>query len=189
VVKVEELPVTQEPIPHDATRRAQMADYAERHYGRHTSRLTPSIIVLHFTAGTGDPRGLFAANTPAPGPAGSAAEPPGTCAHFVVMQSGEIRQLAPLDVMCRHTIGLNDRAIGIEMEEPSSADNILARPAQRRAAVRLVRALQAEFSIATDRVIGHGTANADPAFHDLQGWRNDHTDWNQAQVDRFRALL
>lgn len=181
--------VVQHPIPYSASRRGEMAAYAMRHYGISTSTLDPSIIVLHFTAGNGNPWSTFAANTPAAGPAGSKPELPGVCAHFVVMKDGTIEQFVPLDVMCRHAIGLNDKAIGIEMEEPAAASNILARPVQLQAAVRLVEALQDAYGIADSRVVGHAMANDDPEFRDLRGWRNDHSDWSEGQVERFRAQL
>ena len=61
----------------------------------------------------------------------------------------------PLNVRCRHTIGLNHVAIGIEMQQQTGpgahwADQqILHRPRQVRAALRLVRWLQARYHIAT----------------------------------------
>jgi N-acetyl-anhydromuramyl-L-alanine amidase AmpD len=98
-------------------------------------------------------------------------------------------------VRCRHTIGLNDQAIGIEMvqEGGSSAtwadQQILDRPAQVGAALALVRDLQAQFGIPTTSVIGHAMANSAPQLHDRLGWRNDHADWSADNVARFRARL
>jgi len=37
--------------------------------------------------------------------------------------------------------------------------------------------------------IGHAMANDAPQFRDLQGWRNDHTDWQRPEVLRFRKRL
>jgi hypothetical protein len=75
--------------------------------------IEPKVIVLHFTdSGPGSYPGvhaLFNANTPNGG------ELPGVCAHYVVDQDGTIYQQVPLDLMCRHAIGVNDHAIGIEM--------------------------------------------------------------------------
>lgn len=180
-------------IPYGPTRQRQMAGYAKRHYGVRTWTLTnPSLIVLHYTVSNTwqSPWNLFASNTPAGGPAGSAAEPPGGCTHFLVDKDGTIIQLVPVTTMCRHAIGLNHRSLGIEFVEMRSASNILARPAQRRAGVRLVRWLQAELGIATRNVIGHRMVNDSPYFQELvSGWRNDHTDWSRAQVRSFRNYL
>ncbi|MGZ4431215.1 MAG: N-acetylmuramoyl-L-alanine amidase, partial [Gaiellales bacterium] len=185
--------IVHDPIPYGPARRAQMAAYSGRHYGVASWRLHPSIIVLHFTAsGAGSYPGVratFSSDAPSLG------EEPGTCAHFVVDQDGTIHQLVPTDVRCRHTIGLNDRAIGIEMIQsagPSAhwADQqILHRPAQLHSVLALVRWLQARYRIPTRNVIGHAMANRSPYFHDLEGWRNDHTDWQAGDVLELRAKL
>jgi hypothetical protein len=39
------------------------------------------------------------------------------------------------------------------------------------------------------RVRGHATANSHRLLHHLEGWRNDHTDWQAGDVAAFRALL
>lgn len=190
---VERPAIVSKPIPYTAKRKQQMARYANRHYGVKTWRLEePKAVVLHFTVSDTwqSPWNLFASNTPAPGPSGTKAESPGGCTHFLVDKDGTIIQLAPLTTMCRHAIGINDHAIGIEFVEMRSASNILARPKQRRAGVRLVRWLQSELGIDTRNVIGHSMVNDSPYFHDnVKGWRNDHTDWSPSQTRRFRSYL
>ena len=57
--------------------------------------------------------------------------------------------------MCRHVVGLNNRAIGIEFVEMTSAANILRRPKQRAAGIALVRWLQSEYNISKSNVVGH----------------------------------
>src|SRR3954452_8675153 len=185
--------IVQQQIPYSAQRKREMAGYARRHYGAGTWRLRPQAIVLHFTAsGAGSEPGvhaLFASDQPNRG------ELPGVCAHFVVDQDATIYQQAPLDIMCRHAIGLNDRALGIEMIQEAGdsshwADQqILHRAAQRRSVVRLVRWLMARYRIAPRNVVGPATANDSPLFHDLMGWRNDHTDWQSEDVAQLRRLL
>lgn len=185
--------VVQQPIPLTHTRLAETAAYTLRHYGVSTTRLRPKLIVLHFTAsGAGSEPGvhaLFASDAPNRG------ELPGVCAHFVVDQDGTIYQQAPLTVICRHAIGVNDRAIGIEMVQLSGASShwadqqILHRRAQIRSVIRLVRWLQFRYGIATNDVIGHAMVNDSPFFHDLEGWRNDHTDWQAEDVRALRKRL
>jgi len=178
-------------LPFGAARLAETAAYSLRHYGSASSRLTPTMIVLHFTAGATwtSARDTFAQDVPNLG------ELPGTCSHYVIDRDGTIYSLVPVTIRCRHTIGLNDQAIGIEMVQPAGpsggwADQqILARPPQVDAALALVRQLQATYGIPTSSVIGHAMANADPHFHDLLGWRNDHVDWQSADVAQFRARL
>jgi len=100
------------PIPFGAKRKAEMAQYSERHYGIHSYVLKPRVIVEHVTATStfSSAYNTFAADV-------SDAELhslPGTCAHFIVDRDGTIYQLVPLNIMCRHTVGLNYVAIGIE---------------------------------------------------------------------------
>ncbi len=181
-----------DPIPYGKSRKRQMANYSKRHYGKRTWRLEhPDVIVLHYTAtSTYSPVfNTFAANTPALG------ERPGVCAQYVVEKDGTIHQLTRLYVRCRHTIGLNHRAIGIEMVQQSlsgkhSSDKaILGRKAQIRAATRLTAWLKQRYRIKMKDVIGHAMANDSAKFKDLEGWRNDHVDWLGGDVRKFRKIV
>ena len=179
-------------IPFPQQRKDEMAGYAMRHYGISSWTLNPKVIVLHFTETDtwGPVRSTFAADVPNRG------ELPGTCAHFVVDQQGIIHELVPTTIMCRHAIGLNHVAIGIEIVQATHGhtslwadQQILGRPAQIQAVLGLVRQLQARFGIATADVIGHATANSHRLFLDKVGWRNDHTDWQAPSVAEFRSRL
>ena len=113
-------------IPFGATRRAQTRAYAKRHYGTATRHACdPKVIVEHFTASStfSSAFNTFAANAPDV----ELHERPGVCAHFIVDKDGTIYQLVSLKLICRHTVGLNDRAIGIEHVGMSDAE-ILGRP-------------------------------------------------------------
>jgi hypothetical protein len=184
--------IVREPIPFGPQRKLQMASYSARHYGHSSWRLRrPRVVVLHFTSGSGyrSAWNTFAANSPSRG------ELPGVCTHFIIGKDGVIRRLVRLRVRCRHAIGLNHRSIGIEMVQPAGRDShwasrrILARRRQVAAALRLVRYLRARFGIRLRDVIGHAMANSSPFFKDLQGWRNDHTDWPRREVMIFRRRL
>lgn len=181
--------IMQSPIPFGLDRKQQTAEYSELHYGDSEWRLVnPKLIVLHYTAGNTAEGAIatFAANTPALG------EPPGTCAHFVIGQDGTIHQLVDLGIRCRHAIGVNDTAIGIELVQeatPDAISQIFARTEQIDATLNLVSALMKRYGLGSEDVIGHGMVNESRYFHDLQGWTNDHTDWLEADVARFRAML
>ena len=175
-----------------ATRKAETAAYAARHYGERTARLRPTMIVLHYSESDtyASVRSLFEADQPSRG------EAPGTCAHYVVEQDGTIHELVPPSLICRHTVGLNHVAIGIEFVQAShghgprwSSQQVLARPAQAAAGVALVETLQRRFAIPDQAVIGHAMANEAKEFRDLAGWRNDHLDWQAPEVAVFRARL
>ena len=172
-----------------------MAEYSLKRYGDSSIVLKPKVIVLHYTAG-GNWEGawsLFDSNTP--NASGIPNDLPGTSAHFIIDKDGTIYQLLPLDLRGRHTIGLNDVAIGIELVEEGSGGssaavrNIFHRKAQIDAALALVRWLQYRFDIPNKDVIGHGTANDSPYFKDLEGFKNDHSDWGAADVRLFQKRL
>jgi N-acetyl-anhydromuramyl-L-alanine amidase AmpD len=181
-----------DPIDYGAHRRAEMAAYSKHHYGEREWRLDdPKVIVLHFTGtdGYGATWNTFNSNAPNMG------ESPGVCAHYVIEQDGTIDELVPPRIRCRHTIGLNYTALGIEMVQSTGrgshwADQqILARPPQARGALRLARWLQDRYRIPTGEVIGHAMANDDRYFKDKEGWVNDHTDWLKRDVREFRKRL
>jgi hypothetical protein len=173
-------------------RKDEMAAYSMRHYGASSWQLKPTMIVLHFTeTDTAEvARNTFASDSPNLG------ELPGTCAHFIVAQNGDVWQIVPTNIRCRHTIGLDDKAIGIEMVQSTQGNSshwadqqILDRPAQIGAVLALLHFLQREYGISTNNIIGHAMANEAPQFRDLQGWRNDHTDWQAQDVLVVRQRL
>jgi hypothetical protein len=185
-------PIHEDHVSFGHKRERQMAGYSNRHYGKREFKLRhPKVIVLHFTATDSYDSvwSTFDSNAPNVG------ELPGVCSHYVIEQDGTIDELVPPRIRCRHTIGLNHVAIGIEMVQSTGrgahwADQqILERKRQSRAAVRLVRWLQGRYSIPTGEVIGHSMANDDPHFKDLEGWHNDHTDWLKRDVREFRKRL
>jgi hypothetical protein len=184
--------ITADPISYGGARKAQMAAYSRRHYGQREWRLTdPKVIVLHFTATDSYDSvwSSFDSNAPNLG------ERPGVCSQYVIEQDGTIDELVSPGIRCRHTIGLNQVAIGIEMVQSTGrgshwADQqILGRRKQIGSALRLVRWLQVRYAIPTDEVIGHSMANDDRYFKDLEGWTNDHTDWLKRDIKEFRHRL
>jgi hypothetical protein len=185
-------PIVRKHIPYGQERRHQMARYSRRHYGKARWRLRRTrVIVLHYTGGSSwqSAWNHFASNVPARG------ELPGVCAHYIVGKRGTIRSVVPLEIRCRHAIGLNHRSVGIEMVQEAgrgshwAARRILRRRPQVRAALALVAWLQRRLGVRTRDVIGHAMANGSPYFEDLQGWRNDHVDWRRREVRVFRRRL
>jgi N-acetylmuramoyl-L-alanine amidase len=177
------------PIPFSAARLAETAAYSQRHYGLDTWRLRhPHVIVEHYTASTTmiSAWSLFAQDVPD----SELHELPGTCAHFIVDSDGTIYQLVPLDVICRHTVGLNSTAIGIEHVGTSDAE-ILQNPAQMRASLRLTAWLMQRFHIRLGNVIGHAESLTSPYHHELDpAWRcQTHSDWQPADMRVYRNRL
>jgi hypothetical protein len=175
-------------IPFGAIRKAQTRAYAKRHYGTATHTLRPKVIVEHFTASStfSSAYNTFAANTPDV----ELHERPGVCSHFIVDKDGTIYQLVPLRLICRHTVGLNDRAIGIEHVGESDAE-ILGRPPQLRASLRLTRWLQARYGITTKHVIGHAESLSSPYHHERVARlrTQTHGDFARPAMRRYRAKL
>lgn len=181
-----------DPIPYGHKRKHQMARYSKRHYGQPRWHLrNPKVLVLHFTAGPSYQSAwqVFASNAPNRG------ELPGVCSHFVVDQDGRIYRTVRPSIRCRHTIGLNDTAIGVEMVQETGSGShwadqqILHRHAQIHAALRLIGWLKQREGIKMRNIIGHAMANNSPYFTDHEGWRNDHTDWLKRDVKKFRHRL
>ena len=181
--------IVQSPIPFGAKRKAEMVNYALRHYGLDTYRLIePHVIVIHYTE-TPDFQSTF--NTFAPDvPDSELHELPNTCAHFVIDTDGTIHQLVPLGIMCRHTVGLNWTAIGVEHVGYSDAE-VLDRPRQMNASLHLVRWLRCRFHIPVADVIGHNESLSSPYHHEnVPALRTQtHSDFNHADMQVYRARL
>jgi N-acetylmuramoyl-L-alanine amidase len=181
-------PIAWTPIPYPAQRRSEMAAYARRHYGLSTYRLVhPHVIVEHMTESA---TFSSAFNTFAPDvPDSELHELPGVCAHFVIDRDGTIHQLVPIGLMCRHTVGLNWTAIGIEHVGFRESD-VLSGP-QRRASLRLTSWLRCREGIALRNVIGHAESLSSP-YHRERVARlkhQTHGDWPAAPMHTYRAAL
>lgn len=181
-----------DPIPFGPERKAQMVAYVRRHYGsfmKPTYKLIdPHVIVIHYTETPTFQAtyNTFAPDTPDP----ELHELPNTCAHFVIDKAGGIHQLVPLDIMCRHTVGLNWTAIGIE-HVGNSDQEVLDNPAQISASLRLVRWLRCRYHIAIRNVIGHNESLSSP-YHreDVPSLRTQtHADFNHADMQVYRHRL
>jgi len=181
--------IVAKPIPFGAQRKAETAAYARRHYGLNRWQLVHArVIVEHYTASESfsSAYSTFASDTPD----SELHELPGTCAHFVIDKDGTIYQLVALTVMCRHTVGLNYTAIGIEHVGTSDAEILQNRP-QLDASLRLTAWLMGRFHIELRNVIGHNESLTSPYHHELYApWRcQTHGDWTRADMDVYRRRL
>jgi len=175
------------PIPFGARRKAEMAAYSARHYGTRTWRLTdPKVIVEHYTAGLTfqGAWNTFASNTRHDG------ELPGTCAHFVIDRDGTIYQLVPLGTRCRHAVGMNYTAIGIEHVGTSDA-MVLGDKAQMRSSLRLTLWLMQTFHIGIRNVIGHNETLYSPfRYERVPSWHClVHADFPHPAMHVYRQRL
>jgi N-acetylmuramoyl-L-alanine amidase len=182
-------PIVRHYIPYPARRKQEMRAYARRHYGIDTWRLSdPKVIVEHISVAgsTSAVFGTFAPDVADP----ELHELPNVCSHFVVGSDGTIVQMVPVSSMCRHTVGLNYTAIGIEHVGFRDAD-VLDNPRELRASLRLTRWLRCRFGIPVRNVIGHNESLSSPYHREkVAALRTQtHGDWVRASMQRYRARL
>jgi N-acetylmuramoyl-L-alanine amidase len=181
--------IVSRPIPFGERRKTEMRAYAMRHYGIDDYRLRrPRVIVQHYTVTDTFPPvyNYFATDAPDP----ELHELPGICSHYVIDRDSTIYQLVSTRIMCRHTVGLNWTAIGIEHVGRSDAQ-VLGNRRQLAASLRLTRMLQGRYDISTRNVIGHNENRASP-FHRERVPRlrsQTHADFPRAAMDVYRRRL
>jgi hypothetical protein len=181
--------IVAKPIAFPARRKAEMQAYAKRHYALATWQLrNPKVIVEHITVSStfSSAFSTFDADVPD----AELHELPGTCAHFVIDTDGTIYQLVPLGVMCRHTVGLNWTAIGIEHTGYSDRE-VLGDRRQMRASLRLTRFLRCRFRIRVRNVIGHAESVRSPYHRErVRSLRDQtHGDMRHASMRAYRKRL
>jgi N-acetylmuramoyl-L-alanine amidase len=181
--------ITNWPIPFGAKRKHEMAEYSKRHYGRATWRLRhPHVIVEHMSQ-TSSARAVY--DTFAPDvPDVELHELPNVCSHFVVGSSGRIFRLVNLRTRCRHTVGLNWTAIGIEHVGYGDGD-VLGNRRALHASLRLTQWLRCKFHIRVHDVIGHAESLSSPYHHELVPSlrRQTHGDWRHSSMRIYRRKL
>ena len=158
-------------IPFGKVRKRRMAAYSKRHYGKPEWRLeSPRQIVLHYADAptVSSVFNTFAEDRPDP----AFGERPNVCAHFVLGGARPV-QMVSLRVRCRHALGLNHVAIGIEHLGYSDRDTMGNR-SRRRASMRLVRRLRCIYDIPVRDVIGHSESLRSRYYRE--------------RVDRFKGI-
>jgi len=189
--QVAEPDIVWKPIPFGPDRQRQTAAYALRHYGMNDWHLSdPRAVTIHFT---GTPSfssawRTFASNAPYGGelPTGH----PGTCAHFIIDTDGTIYQLVRLDTICRHTIGLNSAALGIEHVGMNDAQ-ILRNRRQMASSMQLTLWLMERYDISLGDVVGHAESTSSPYYSEhVAAWRCAvHADWPHSDMNTYRRRL
>jgi hypothetical protein len=182
-------PIVKSYIPFGQKRKNETRAYSREHYGLDTYRLTdPHLVIWHYTE-TSDYPSVF--NTFSNDmPDVEFHELPQVCAHFVVDTYGTIHQLVPLGIICRHVVGLNYTAIGIEIVGRSD-QQVLGNSRQFRAAALLTRWLRCRSAIPIRGVIGHNESLQSPYYRELvPAFRGQtHGDFNRADMNVVRARL
>lgn len=182
-------PIHAMPIPYGAQRKREMAAYSQRHYGHAKWRLRDPQVIVEHIAVAGSVASIF--NTFAPDNADPELhEKPGVCSHFAVGPGGGVYRFVPTSIRCRHTVGLNWTAIGIEHVGFSDAD-LLDRSRELRASLRLTQYLRCRFHIRVKNVIGHNESLSSPYHQERVASLRDqtHGDMRHASMVRYRSAL
>jgi beta-N-acetylhexosaminidase len=108
----------------------------------------------------------------------------------VIDTNGTIQQLVSLGTMCRHTVGLNCTAIGIEHVGYSEAQ-VLDNHRQMTASLHLVQWLRCRFHIEVKNVIDHNESLSSPYHHeDVPSLGTQtHADFRHADMQVYRRRL
>jgi N-acetylmuramoyl-L-alanine amidase len=182
-------PIVNHLIPFGPKRKREMAAYSERHYGQHRWRLRDPRVIVEHMAQTGTAAAVY--DTFAPDvPDVELGELPNVCSHFVISASGRIFKLVNLRTRCRHTVGLNWTAIGIEHAGYGDRD-VLGNRRQLRASLWLTQYLRCRFRIGLGDVIGHNESLGSPFHHELVPSlrRQTHGDWKPRSMRVYRQKL
>jgi beta-N-acetylhexosaminidase len=176
-------------IPFPQQRKNEMRAYARRHYGIDSYRLTkPRVIVEHVAVApsAAATRNVFVPDRADP----ELHELPGVCSHFVVDRDGTVYQLVSVRIMCRHTVGLNYTAIGIEHAGFKDSD-VLGDARQLNASLRLTAWLKCRYGIRLSNVIGHNESLSSPYHHEnVARLRSQtHGDMQHASMQVYRRKL
>jgi hypothetical protein len=182
-------PIVKRLIPFGPKRKREMAAYSERHYGQHKWRLRQPRVIVEHMAQASSAGAVFATFAPDV-PDVELGELPNVCSHFVVARSGRIFQLVNLRTRCRHTVGLNWTAIGIEHVGYDDGD-VLDNRRQRHASLWLTQYLRCRFGIRLRDVIGHNESLSSPYHHELvPSLRGQtHGDWKHHSMRVYRQRL
>jgi beta-N-acetylhexosaminidase len=176
-------------IPFGPKRKREMAAYSKRHYGKARWRLRDPKVIVEHMAQAPTAAAVHAAFAPDV-PDVELGELPNVCAHFAISSSGRIFRLVNLRTRCRHTVGLNWTAIGIEHAGYGDSD-VLGRRRALRASLRLTQWLRCRFGIGVKNVIGHAESLSSPYHHELVRSlrRQTHGDWRHASMRTYRRKL
>jgi N-acetylmuramoyl-L-alanine amidase-like protein len=176
-------------IPFGPKRKRGMAAYSQRHYGEGSWRLRHPHVIVEHMAEAGTAAAVY--DTFAPDvPDVELHELPNVCSHFVISASGRIFRLVNLRTRCRHTVGLNWTAIGIEHVGFADRDALDNRR-ELHASLWLTQWLRCKFGIHVGDVIGHAESLSSPYHRELVASlrRQTHGDWSHASMRVYRRKL
>jgi N-acetylmuramoyl-L-alanine amidase len=180
--------IIEQHIPMPAKRKREMRAYSKRHYGKARLKLTPRVIVEHIAVATTAQSVINTFTPDVPDP--ELHELPNVCSHYLISEKGKILELVSPRIRCRHTVGLNHVAIGIEHVGMTDND-VLHNRKRLKASLRLTAYLRCRYGIAIRNVIGHSESLSSPYHYErVKRLRTQtHADWSHASMRKYRRRL
>jgi N-acetylmuramoyl-L-alanine amidase len=185
-VFAQQINIIEKPIIYDATRTRLSIDYLKRRHDlvQKTATITPTMIVLHWTASRslmGTYNAFNKSLLPSDRKSIASASSLNVSSHYLVDRDGTIYQLLPDTAFARHVIGLNYCAIGIE--NVGSNDFPLTK-AQLFANERLIRYLSKKYPI--QYLIGHYEHTL---FKNTSLWRETNPYYHSDKSDPGKIFM
>ena len=186
MIQSQSLRIIPKPIDYSPERIKLSLDYLKEHYNidEKTPKITPKIIVLHYTSGgTVDTNFKYFSHLLLENarPALKTKSLLNVSSHFIIDRDGSIYQLIDPELFARHTIGLNYCAIGIEnigsKSQPLTENQVEAN-------AELIKYLTKKYPI--EYLIGHSEyAN----FRNSELWKEQDPDYFTQKSDPGEKFL
>lgn len=178
--QAQNLKIIQKPIDYSKEKIKLSLDYMKEHHGldQKTPKITPKIIVLHYTAGgTIESNFKYFNNLYLENQRSTLKNqsPLNVSAHFLVDRDGTVYQLIDPELFARHTIGLNYCAIGIE-NIGSKAHALTEKQVEANA--ELIRYLTKKYPI--EYLIGHSEYGI---FRNSKLWKESNPKYFTGKAD------
>jgi len=178
--QAQNLKIIQKPIDYSKEKINLSLEYMKEHHGldQKTPKITPKIIVLHYTAGgTVESNFKYFNNLYLENQRSTLKNqsPLNVSSHFIIDRDGTIYQLVDPEMFARHTIGLNYCAIGVE-NIGSKAQPLTDKQVEANA--ELVRFLTKKYPI--EYLIGHSEYGV---FRNSKLWKESNPKYFNGKAD------
>ena len=178
--QAQSLKIIQKPIDYSKEKIKLSLEYMKEHHGlnQKTPKITPKIIVLHYTAGgTVESNFKYFNNLYLENQRSTLKNqsPLNVSSHFIIDRDGTIYQLVDPEMFARHTIGLNYCAIGVENIGSKSQP---LTDKQVEANEELVRYLEKKYPI--EYLIGHSEYGV---FRNSELWKESDPKYFTGKAD------
>lgn len=180
LLQAQNIKIIQKPIDYSKEKIKLSLDYMSEHHGlnQKTPKITPKIIVLHYTAGgTVESNFRYFNNLHLENQRSTLKKQSSlnVSSHFIIDRDGTIYQLVDPELFARHTIGLNYCAIGVE-NIGSKAQSLTDKQVEANA--ELVRYLTKKYPI--EHLIGHSEYGV---FRNSKLWKESDPKYFTGKAD------